>query len=210
MITDGCIPIRTVNIGPYLSASAPKVRISGSLPEVSCRRWPISGHAPGTTGGNGGFDEFLLLFLPRHKVQSNAKMNIPAMAKELETRNSIIDGIEAGAGGYNRMASLTAAWSLKVLPAQLGGRSARSLSLVEKQSLAVSQLLMTTDGCIPIRTVNIGPYLSAIAPKLRNSDSLPEVSCRKWPITGHAPGTTGGNGFDEIPFFLILLLRHEV
>nr|GMD64241.1 dynein assembly factor with WDR repeat domains 1 [Ipomoea batatas] len=85
MITDGCIPIRTVNIGPYLSASAPKVRISGSLPEVSCRRWPISGHAPGTTGGNGAFDELLLLFLPRHKVQSNAKMNIPAMAKELET-----------------------------------------------------------------------------------------------------------------------------
>nr|GLL42789.1 dynein assembly factor with WDR repeat domains 1 [Ipomoea trifida] len=100
--------------------------------------------------------------------------------------------------------------SLKVLPAQLGGRSARSLSLVEKQSLAVSQLLMTTNGCIPIRRVNIGPYLSARAPKVRTSGSLPEESCRRWPISGHAPGTTGANGgFDELLLLLLFLPRHN-
>uniref|UniRef100_A0A6N2LJN9 Uncharacterized protein n=1 Tax=Salix viminalis TaxID=40686 RepID=A0A6N2LJN9_SALVM len=81
------------------------------------------------------------------------------------------------------------------------GRVEKTLSFVVKHSFTISRSLTTIAGFVPRRIEKIGPYLSAMAPSvLCSSWFLPPRRCR-WPITGHAPATSGG----LLPFFLFRL-----
>ncbi|KAE8704172.1 hypothetical protein F3Y22_tig00110458pilonHSYRG00113 [Hibiscus syriacus] len=82
------------------------------------------------------------------------------------------------------------------------GRLAKALSLMLKHSLAVSWSLTIKALRTAILMVNIGPYFSAISPRIAYGGLDPFMRWR-WPITGHEFPASGASLFLFLAFFNI-------
>lgn len=71
------------------------------------------------------------------------------------------------------------------------GREETAVSFVVKHSLAICQLLSTKVVAVPILMVNMGPWLSAMAPKVL-CGVCEFLKRGRWPSIGHAPAADGG------------------